>query len=180
MSGGVTREERNELILSMFVPQGHSRSPEEVLRALGTDDGSALSLQILREGLQRNDEADVEFGLMAGFEFGFTSAHLDILIDLLPAPWHYRHEDVVLALQEFRTPEAIPALVHATQWIPEYLEFDEFRALATKAIWALGDIPGRQAEQELMRLAESDHEILRTTAATVLSRRARDPELPST
>ncbi|MFD5103330.1 hypothetical protein [Streptomyces albidochromogenes] len=33
----------------------------------------------------------------------------------------------------------------ATRWIPEYLDFDEFRALAVKAIWALGAIPGPEA-----------------------------------
>jgi hypothetical protein len=51
------------------------------------------------------------------------------------------------------------------------LEYDDNRALAVKAIWALGKIPGSEAEIKLQILARSDNEILRKAASGQLERR---------
>ena len=69
-----------------------------------------------------------------------------------------------------RTPDAVEALFGATQWIPT-LEYDDSRALAVKAIWALGKIPGAEAENKLETLARSGDDILQKTAAEQLERR---------
>ncbi|WP_073814917.1 hypothetical protein [Streptomyces sp. CB02261] len=45
-------------------------------------------------------------------------------------------------------------------WIPEYLDFDENRALAVKAIWALGAIPGTEAREALEDLRDDENEII--------------------
>ena len=68
--------------------------------------------------------------------------HLDLLVQLASADWHHKHEDVVSALGQLRSPAAVEALYHAAWWVPDYLDFDESRALAVKAIWALGGTPG--------------------------------------
>lgn len=42
-----------------------------------------------------------------------------------------------------------------------YLDWDENRALAVKAIWGLGKMPGAEAEQALLGLREDEDEIVR-------------------
>ncbi len=106
------------------------------------------------------------------FTFGITMDHLSLLIQLESADWHRRHEDVVNALAELKSPEAVSALYHAAWWIPDYLGFDDTRALARKAIWALGATPGAEAEQALKRLESVGSEYLREKAQQQLARRA--------
>lgn len=151
--------------------RGQPSPPEAVLRYFGTTDGQQLGLDLLREALRRRDEQDTEMALIVCFTFGFTSDHLQPLLELSAADWHKKHEDVVWALRGLHTPAAVPAFVHATRWIPDYLDFDENRALARKAIHALGTTPGHEAEQALTELTQSDDELLRDTAERVLERR---------
>src|SRR5882724_1288541 len=153
--------EEQSLILSLTVVPGRrqSGSPEEVLRHFGTNDGRALGLDLLRSAVERQDGLDVGLALIVCFTFGFTMDHLDLLVRLSSADWHSRHEDVVTALGKLQAPDSVEALYRATQWIPEYLEFDESRALAMKAIRALGRIPGREAEQALEAVLHSESEM---------------------
>ncbi|MFJ9871397.1 hypothetical protein [Streptomyces sp. NPDC101165] len=168
------RLQQHEVILSLGIVPGRERagSPEDaVLAHFGTTDGRKLGLDLLRDAIQRRDGVDVEMALIVSFTFGFTTDHLTPLLHLAKADWHYKHEDVVSALGTLRTANAAEALFFSTQWVPNYLDFDECRALATKAIWALGNTPGPEAEQALARLSESDNKILRETARTVRERR---------
>ena len=75
------------------------------------------------------------------------------------------------ALQTWPTPDTVDALFRVTQWIPKSLEYDDARALAVKAIWALGKIPGSEAEAKLETLARSENTILRQNAVEQLERR---------
>ncbi|HXR70550.1 HEAT repeat domain-containing protein, partial [Actinocrinis sp.] len=75
-----------------------------------------------------------------------------------------------------KSPETVDALYHATQWIPEYLDFDEARALAHKAIWALGGTPGPEATAALTRLLTDEDESLHEAAAKQLRRRGESVE----
>lgn len=104
--------------------------------------------------------------------FGHGAEHLPLLTDLVYADWHQCHEDVVSMLDELRDPRAVAALLHAATWVPDYLEWDDNRAMAVKAIWGLGDAPGAEAEQALRRLCEDEDEIVRTNAEAQLRRRA--------
>jgi hypothetical protein len=168
----VTPEEER-LILSLVIQTDGRRkgSPEEVLRHFGTTDGPGLGLSLLCDAVDRRDGLQVEMALIVCYTFGFTTDHLDSLVRLCFAEWHVKHEDVVSALGQLRMPESVDALYHMTQWIPDYLDYDESRALATKAIWALGGTPGPQAEQALVRLLDSNSEILREGAEVQLQRR---------
>jgi hypothetical protein len=74
-------------------------------------------------------------------------------------------------LQKWPTVDTVGALFRATQWIPKSLEYDDARALAVKAIWALGKIPGPEAEAKLETLARSENTILRQNAVEQLERR---------
>ena len=54
-----------------------------------------------------------------------------------------------------------------------YLEWDESRALARKAIHALGKTPGSEASEALTELTSSGSEIVRETASRVLQHRQK-------
>jgi hypothetical protein len=147
-------------------------SEEEFLRQFpsSVEDGK-LALWMLKEACRARSADDLESALIVGFVFGFAPEHKDILRSLVAVDWHHSHEDVVSALETWRTPDTVDAHFSATQWIPKYLDFDEARALARKAIWALGKIPGAEAEAKLVALARSDDAILRRGAEEQLERR---------
>jgi hypothetical protein len=58
---------------------------------------------------------------------------------------------------------------------PDYLDFDEARALATKAVWALGSIEGAAALEALEALTEDRDPIVAGGARAQLERRDRRP-----
>jgi hypothetical protein len=168
----VTPEARR-LIMSMVTVPGQAceGSPEDVLRHFGATDGPSLGLNLLRDAISRQDADDLELALIVMVTFGITIDQLDSLVQLSSADWHHSHEEVVTALGQLRTPAAVDALYQATQWVPGYLDFDESRSLARKAIWALGGIPGQQAEKALLRLLHDDDWTIRDEAGVQLGRR---------
>lgn len=148
----------------VVVPGREALSVEEFLRQFGASDGVQLGLDLLRDAVQRRDATDVELALVVCFRFGFLAAHVDLLIHLAFADWHQRHEDVATALGTTGSPTAVDALLHLAEWVPRYLEFDDARALAVKAIWALGTIADDQAQQALKQLASADSNIVAQAA----------------
>ncbi|WP_313919557.1 hypothetical protein [Tahibacter sp.] len=147
-------------------------SPQEFLRQFrDADDGVVLAGQLLQEALASRRGDDADLALLVGFSFGFAPEHLPALIALEPADWHHSHEDVVLALDDLRSPAAVEALHHATQWIPAHLDFDFNRALAVKAIWALGKIDSEDATAALVQIAQDPNPLLAECAAKQIRRR---------
>lgn len=114
-----------------------------------------------------------ECALIVGFTFGFSFEDRDVRVHLANADWHQSHEDIVSSLENWPTAETLAALFHATQWIPKYLEFDDNRALAVKAIGAIGKVRGALAEERLAELARSSNAVLRANAKQQLERRHR-------
>ena len=166
-------EEQRNAIISMALRR---TSPDDVLRVFGVSDGRVLGLRLLREAVARRDGEGVELALIVSFTFGWMPEHLGVLLGLEPAVWHQSHEDVVSALGTFKSPVAVDALVHATQWVPDYLDFDEARALATKAVWALGGIAGDEAQAALVRLTQDPDPIVSDGAKYQLRRRSGQEE----
>jgi hypothetical protein len=161
----VSPEERSLVMALVLVPGG--REPlgaDEFLRQFGAADGRRLSLDLLRDATNRCDPIDVELALVVCFEFGFTDDHLQSLVELAFADWHKQHEDVATALGEIKSPSSIEALVHLAEHVPRYLEFDEFRALATKAIWALHAVGGEESNRALESLSHSKDQIVAENA----------------
>ncbi|MCX4509219.1 HEAT repeat domain-containing protein [Streptomyces sp. NPDC058423] len=169
----MTPEEQDLVMGLVLVPgKGRTRTLDEVLAHFGESDGGALALRLLRDAMERRDAGDVEMALIvkaaadaSGEEF------LEPLIELSRADWHKRHEDVVRMLGKLRSPKTVPALGEATRWVPEYLDWDESRGLAVKAIWALGAIPGAEAREALEGLRDDENEIIRENAVNQLERR---------
>ena len=161
--------EERSLVMSLFVVPGRQPvSNDQFLKEFGAADGTALGLDLLRDAVDRRDPVDVELALVVCFRFGFTNDHLQPLLALAFADWHQRHEDVASALRELRSPASIDALVHLARWVPVYLEFDDARALAVKAIWALGGIGGGAARGALTSLASSPDSIVAENATAQL------------
>ena len=155
-----------------FIPgRDCHNSAEDVLRHFGTTDGHALGLRLLRDAVDRQDGTDAEAALTVCFAFDITADHLELLSHLASADWHRRHEDVARALDHLCTPAAVDALYHLAWWVPGYLDWDDGRALARKAIWGLGKTPGPAAEEALRLLLDEPDEIVRNYAAKQLARR---------
>ena len=152
------------------VPGRTALSAAEFLEGFGTTDGESLGLDLLRDSIDRLDPVDVELALVVCFRFGFSEGHLPSLLALAFADWHQRHEDVATALGMIRSPASVRALAHLSEWVPSYLEYDEARALATKAIWALGSISGDTAHAALESLARSDDRIVAESARSQMER----------
>jgi HEAT repeat protein len=166
----VSPEERS-LVMALFVVPGREpMSNEQFLREFGATDGVALGLDLLNDAVARRDPVDVELALVVCFRFGFSDGHLQPLISLAFGDWHQRHEDVASALGRLRSPASVDALVHLAGWIPTYLEYDEARALAVKAIWALGGIGGEDAHQALSSIAGSSCAVLAESAVAQLQK----------
>jgi HEAT repeat protein len=162
--------EERSLVRSLYVLPGRQpTSNEQFLREFGAEDGVALGLGLLRDATKREDPVDVELALVVCFTFGFSDDHLQPLSALAFADWHQRHEDVASALGKLRSPASVDALAHLAQWVPAYLEFDDARALAVKAIWALGGIGG-DAHQVLTSLASSSRSTVSEAAVAQLQK----------
>jgi hypothetical protein len=164
----MTKEER-DLVIDLATQEISQADFLERFR--DSVDGRRLCGELLTESLQSKVPEDVECALILGYIFGFTNDHLKALLELACAQWHFKHEDVVTALGRLKTPKAVDALYANTQWIPAYLDFDESRALAVKAIWALGDIDGPEASAALDRLTTASDPILVDAATHQLERR---------
>ena len=151
-------------------------SEEEFLRyfRIPRTKGSEFALTVLENAYREKSPIDVEAGLLVGFHFGFTPDHFDILRRLSHADWHQRHEDVVTALGELHDPRTTETLYQAALKTPGYLEYDDSRALAVKAIWALGRLQDSMADEKLRALAESGDPIVKEEAAKQLRRRGLD------
>ena len=157
--------------LAVGVGKGPTRTLDEVLTHFGESDGAALALRLLRDAMERQDAVDVEMAFIVHDAGASDEEFLEPLIELCGADWHHSHEDVVTSLGALRSPRTVPALVEATRWIPEYLAYNDARALARKAIWALGGIPGEEARDALNSLRDAEDAFIREKAGKQLARR---------
>jgi len=167
-------EEQRKLCRSLVIFPNEIRrvSKEDFLRQFPSAiEHGGLALRWLQEAYDARNAGDLSYAFIIGATFGYASEDKDILQRLVDQDWHYSHEEVVRALQQWPTADTVDALFRATQWIPKALEYDDNRALAVKAIWALGKIPGKEAETKLEMLTHSNNEIIQTNAVMQLGRR---------
>jgi len=64
-----------------------ARSRKKLLRILGVQDGTALSLRLLRGALQSRDAGDVDIAVSLSFAYGLTPEHVAPLVQLVSAGW---------------------------------------------------------------------------------------------
>ena len=168
----MTNDYQRQLISRLFHAYGGPElSPEEFLQKWGASDGSKLGFDLLVDASQRRDSDDLEDAMAVCFTFGFGAAHFPVLIELSDAQWHSRHEDMITALDSYQSAEAVDAFKRATKWIPNYLDYDESRALAKKAIWALARMDNPKGWAALEKLTESADALVRDAATEKLEMR---------
>ncbi|MQY25038.1 HEAT repeat domain-containing protein [Nocardia aurantia] len=168
--------EDKSIILSLPHAPGKSPvgTPGDILRHFECSDGRKLGLTLLHEALENRDADEVELSMIVCSLFGgYDSEHLQVLLQLADADFHQQHESVVRLLGDLRSSAAVDVLERSTQRAPEYL-VDDGAELARKATYALGKIPGPEAEAALTRLSDSDEEVIRRTARKLLARRKNE------
>lgn len=153
----MTEDERNLVMELCEIPFGdHARKAIErsefLHRFRKTDSVEGLACELLNEAIETRIPDDVECAIIVGAVFGFNPASLAPLITLLKQDWHFKHEDIVGAIGDFNSPDAVNALYEITQWVPTYLKFNNGHPLARKAIYALSAINAPQAFQALIKL----------------------------
>ncbi|MFM2353877.1 MAG: hypothetical protein RLZZ608_1283 [Actinomycetota bacterium] len=131
-------------------------SRSEFLQAMGADDGVVLGLSLLSEATTHRDKDAVQWSMVVCYVFGYEASHLPLLHELAAASWHENHENVASAMDDVGSDESIPFLKHLAEWVPEYLEWDDNRALSTKAVWGIAKMGSPAAHAALFELAQSD------------------------
>lgn len=151
-------------------------SKEEFLRRFDSPikNPADLILSLLEEAYRNKIPNDVEYALYLGFDFGFSLAHVDILCRLAEVDWHPAHENVVMALDDLKDKRAIEALYHSALKKHKYLDYDDSRALAVKAMWALGNLKDEAADEKLRLLTTDQDKVVRDAATHQLQRRQKN------
>ncbi|MEV4604364.1 HEAT repeat domain-containing protein [Amycolatopsis sp. NPDC049253] len=165
------REMRDLIARLVHSPRGKPTiTREEFLRFAQSSNGADLSASLLQEAVDAHSSDDVALALIVAFQFDISGVHIPLLVSLGFSDWHKSHEDVVEALSGLRDPTTLAVLIYLANHIPEYLNWDESRALARKAIWAIGEIPGEKSRRALDGLSKSDDEIVRESALEQIER----------
>ena len=158
------------LIVSPFKSKDRLSLNKFIAQFPSSIENGKLALPLLEASEAARNAVDLQSALIIGFTFGFGPQHNGSLCRLIYADWHYSHEDIVSALQiiGLKNDETVRALYSATQLKLSYLDYDDSRALAIKAIWALGKIANEAADEKLRFLAESEETRLKKEALNQL------------
>lgn len=158
----MTPEQRDLIQGLMATRTRPALTTDEFLRRYPANDGRALALELAQ---QAHDEETLQQALIVGQRFdAIDTSWTPLLAQWIAAPWHHEHEFLVDTLSDLRDPDAVDALLHATAWVPDYLDWDDNRNLASKAIWGLGKNPSPRAVPALETLTASPEPLIATEA----------------
>jgi len=117
--------------------------------------------ELLQLAFNEKNADDVEYCLMIGSSFSlFTAEFSSIFCDLILSDWHHEHENIASILQGLKCPNTVSSLYKATLLKLDSRDWDDMEILATKCIWALGDIGNSEAIDALKLLSTSSNKIL--------------------
>lgn len=120
--------------------------------------------------IEKNAE-EVEVCLYLLFTFNIVdNKFVELMNLLLGCDWHQQHENIAMMLQELKDDSSVPYLYATILKQFDYLEYDEFFALAVKCIWALGTIGTNEAKICLIELQKSENEFIANNAKKQLLR----------
>lgn len=130
--------------------------------------------RFLRGAAETRDADALEATLVLIAIYGMEDSYVEPLVDVLRQPWHRSYEDIVLTLGNTLDARICEVLYEMTRTVPSYLEWDDNRALARKATYALGKNANPDSERYLRQLLGHEHERVRAIAAKQLLRRGAE------
>jgi hypothetical protein len=89
---------------------------------------------------------------------------VDLLCLLLRETWHMQHENIVVVLENVRSPKSIDTLYDTAITKFDYLDYDDSLPLAIKCIYALGAINTVYSKEKLKLLAKSNNPVIKKNA----------------
>ena len=95
---------------------------------------------------------------------------VDQLNELLVSDWHYKHEDIVLLLEEISSDKSIEYLYDAIELHPQYLSWDENYAFEVKCVRVIYYIGKDKAFPYLEKLCKHSNEVIREMAQRQISK----------
>ena len=107
------------------------------------------------------DELLLELLVLVAWKDGVNNEYSDIFCKLLNEDWHYSRENIALMLKDIKDESTVKCLYSGALNIPE---FDDFRSLAKKCIWALAAINTEEAKQKLYLLSRHEDPIISEVA----------------
>lgn len=109
-------------------------------------------IESLEQALINHDDEKVDFYLIAAGCDGLTKEYSKVLCLLLLETWHFKHEEILVALEEIRDPETIQPIVKSLELKLNYYTGND---IPRKAIWALGAIDTPESINEIKKLTIS-------------------------
>lgn len=167
----MTPEQSEAVLALVHRPAEPAPDPTDLVRRTGRTDPTTWALLELQGAIGRRSADDVELAMVVAAVFGEDDRFVAPPTQLLETDQHVQHEDAASALDGLGAGSAVPALVHAAHHVPDYLDVDEARSPAVKAIRSLGRIPGDHAELALRQLLQHEDRSLRPRVQRVLDRR---------
>jgi len=131
----------------LILPRDPSLTREKVLRML--EDAASTP----------NPEA-VEYAVTSAHQIGRCAEFVMPLLSLLHSRDHFRHEDIVGALQSIKDARSVDGLFEAAVIKHSYLDYDKFFGLARKCTWALADIGTPEAKSKLQLLTSNENPLI--------------------
>ena len=152
----------NEQQCELIFNYAATKDIENINRVIGFDvvNQPKSVLPILEKAALSNDPEEIECALLLLFIGGPFLEAAPVLTNILSPEWHYKHEDIVLALQTLRAPIAVDTLFQVALEKYDYLKYDEFYGLARKCTWALADIGTPEAYEKLLELAKCGNPVI--------------------
>ena len=146
-------------------------SVDELVERWGPGDHAAVALAVMRDAVDRRDGAQFETALGIVRRSEHTAEHIAVMVEAFAGDWHQRHEEIVERLARRGDPQLTDVMMRAATWVPEYLDWDDARAMATKAIYGLGRTGGERAITALWQLVDDPADPVRECAAYQLGLR---------
>lgn len=158
---------KKELILKLMMKQINL---SEFLCQFSDGSGELDLCKELTIAREAEDAELVDLLLYLSAVVNFDYYDVDILNQLVTAPWHQKHEEIVRLLDHYRQPSSVNPLYKAALLNLDYRDYDEDFILANKCIRALEKIQDQNAIEKMELLAAADNELIRQYAKKHLNR----------
>ncbi|MBO3658441.1 hypothetical protein [Acinetobacter haemolyticus] len=160
-----TVEQKNAIENHVF-NKIHKESLKEKLNFSGGSD-QELGYLLLQIAKENKDEFAVILGVGYVFLEGADVSHSvwELISEIYFDEWHAEHENIISSLAKLEGCNCVDFFYKAIYFIPEYLEYDENRALTRRIFFALGKhINCLGVKETLLKFLNCEDELWRSFA----------------